>query len=147
MPTPIRLPGTTPAGGPEPTLEWVRPGGGILGAVAARLGSDPSAEELIIAVMRALRTRLPADSWEAIAEELAFSTRAILRNDVAGGGMTHGEDLVDEVARAMLHPRAQAALEVRAVFASMKRALPRGLAEAIPGELPVDVREIWLAAR
>ncbi len=146
MPAPISLPGTVSISGPEATLEWVRPAGGVLGELSLRLGSDPRAEELLVAVMRSLRTRVPHDTWEGIADELPFSTRAILRNDVAVAPWPGG-DLVETVGRAMLIPHARSELAVRAVFGALRRALPRGLCDAVGEELPPELRELWSRAR
>jgi uncharacterized protein (DUF2267 family) len=146
----VELPGATGPGGPEPTLEWVRPGGGIVGALSARLGSDPRAEELLLAVMRALRGRLPADTWEGVVDELPYSLRATLRSPIesrpSGGGAARA-DLAAEVGRAVQLPPGRSTLAVRAAFGAMKRALPRGLADAVGAELPPEVAASWREAR
>jgi uncharacterized protein (DUF2267 family) len=144
------LPGVVGPGGPEPKLEWLKPGSGIVGALSARLGSDPRAEELVLAVMRSLRRTLPADTWEAVVDELPYSLRTILRSPLEvppSGGLVLGWDPALEVGRAMQHPPERSALEVRAVFGAMKRALPRGLVDALSAELPPDVARAWLEAR
>jgi uncharacterized protein (DUF2267 family) len=146
----LELPGVTGPGGPEPTLEWLRQGRGIVGALSARLGSDPRAEELVLAVMRWLRRALPADTWEAVVDELPFPLRAILRSPLEApppGGLDAGGDPAIEVGRAMQHPPERGALEVRAVFGAMKRALPRGLVDAVAAELPPHVARTWVDAR
>ncbi len=145
MRAPPVLPGTVSIGGPEPTLEWVRPAGGVLGALSMRLGSDPRAEDLVVAVLNALRSRIPADTWDGITEELPFSTRAILRDPLASAPPPG--DLVESVAVAMLHPRARTELEVRAVFGALRETLPRGLVDALGEELPAELRALWSAAR
>ena len=139
-----QLPGTVPASGPDPTLEWVRPDVGLLGAIDARLGSDPRGEELLVAVMRALRGPLPSDTWEAILDELPFSARALLRADTAMGraGRREGDPL-EAIAGAMMHPLPRTRLEVRAVLASLKQALPRGLVDAIGTELTGELALLW----
>lgn len=143
-----QLPGVVPAGGPDPTLEWVRPGGGILGAVAARLGSDPRAEDLLASAMRTLRARLPRDTWEGLLDELPFSTRALLRGDEAAGvAADEDPDPVAAVARAMMLPLPRARLALRAALASLKQALPRGLVDAVASELQDDLATIWRDAR
>ncbi len=142
------LPGVVPAGGPDPKLEWVRPDVGVLGALSTRLGSDPRGEELLLAVMRVLRGVLPQDSWEAIADELPFTTRAVLRSDAqAGIRAPRGADPGDAIARAVQQPRARAELEIAAVFSSLQRVLPRGLADAIAQELTAELAVLWRDAR
>ena len=143
------LPGEVPPGGPEPTLEWVRPGGGVVGAMAARLGSDAAAEKVVLPVIAALRGWVAEDTWEGVVDELPFPLRRILR---AGHGRAAAppagwEELVRAVARETLHAPGRSDPEVRAVLASLKSALPRGLLEAIAHELPAEVAEAFRAAR
>lgn len=145
MRAPPVLPGTVSIGGPEPKLEWVRSADGVLGALSLRVGSDPRAEELLIAVLKALRGRIPPDTWEGVTEELPFTTRAVLRDPLASEAPPG--DLVESVSRAMLHPPRRAALEVRAVFGALRQALPRGLVDALGEELPPELRDLWSGAR
>jgi uncharacterized protein (DUF2267 family) len=54
--------------------------------------------------------------------------------------------LATVAARAQRTP-AQAAFYVRAVLATLRRHLARGLADAIERELPPDVAELWRTAK
>lgn len=143
------LPGEVPAGGPEPTLEWVRPGGGVVGTMSARLGSDAAAEKVVLPVIAALRGSLAPDTWDGIVDELPFPLRRMLRAGPGGrsGASPGWSELVRAVSREAQHPPERTEYDVRAVFASMKTALPRGLVDAIAHELPADVAEAFRAAR
>lgn len=143
------LPGVVPAGGPEPKLEWVKPGTDLMGLLAVRLGSDARAESLLVAVLSALRDRIAADTWDGVLDEMPFPVRAVFRapGQPFGRAGATGGDPVDVVARAVQHPRARARLEVAAVLDTLERTLPRGLAAAILQELPPDVARLWKSAR
>lgn len=139
-----------PPGGPEPTLEWVRPAGGMMGALSGRLGSDPHARQLMLAVLRGLRAWLAADTWDGVVDESPYELRATLRSPAEPRlvqQIAERGHLVDAVAAATRLPAERAALEVRAAFASMKQALPRGLVEAIAQELPPEAAELWRSAQ
>ncbi len=119
------LPGVTGPGGPDPQLEWVRPGPGVLGKLAARLGSEARADELPYA----LRATLRAPGERPV--ERASTRR----------------ELFERVGTLVQHPPARAAFEVAAVFATLAAALPRALADAVASDLPEDVAELWRRAR
>ncbi len=143
------LPGVTGPGGPDPQLEWVRPGPGVLGKLAARLGSEARADELVVAVMKCLRPSLAADTWDAIADELPYALRATLRapGERPVERASTRRELFERVGTLVQHPPARAAFEVAAVFATLAAALPRALADAVASDLPEDVAELWRRAR
>jgi uncharacterized protein (DUF2267 family) len=143
------LPGT-PRDGPEPTLEWVSAGEGIVGALRARLGSDARPESLVVAVLSSLRGWLERDTFEAVIEELPWSLRAALHAPEQLPAVRHvdGKDsFIATVAELMQRTPAQAAFYVRAVFATLRAHLPRGLVDAIERELPPEMAELWRKAR
>jgi uncharacterized protein (DUF2267 family) len=140
------LPGTPPHG-PDPELEWVTPGPGVMGALRARLGSDVRAEELVVAVVGCLRGWLARDTFDGVLEELPWELGALLRGQGAPAVLSGRDDVLREVGRLVQRSPAEAAWLVRAVFACLRKELPRGLADAIPGELPTDVAALWNAAR
>jgi len=143
------LPGTPPDG-PEPTLEWVSRGDGVLGALRARLGSDARADGLLVAVLSCLRGWLERDTFDALAEELPWPLRAALRSPEGlprVPALAGREGFVAAVGELAQRTPSQAAFYVRAVFATLKAHLPVGLADAVDRELPRDVAELWRAAR
>jgi uncharacterized protein (DUF2267 family) len=143
------LPGT-PAAGPEPTLEWVRLGGGIMGALEARLGSGTRADVLLVDVMTCLRPWLERDTFDGIVDELPWAVRGALRSP--GGSpvaprLETRDAFVAEVGELAQRTPAQAAACVRAAFASLRGHLARGLADAVERELPPELAELWRTAR
>lgn len=143
------LPGTPPDG-PEPTLEWVEVGTDVMGALRARLGSDPDADANLVAVLMCLRGWLQRDTWEAVLDELPWPLRGVLRSPQQlppVPRLTGRDGLVAMVADLAQHAPAAAAFYVGAVFATLRTHLPRGLADAVAQELPRDVAEIWTAAK
>lgn len=119
-----------------------------MGALSARLGSDPRGEELLVTVLRVLRGVLPHDTWEGMVDELPFSARSVLRSDARSGTRApQGHDAVEAVARAMMHPVPRTRFEIAAVFASLKQALPRGMVDALANELTGELGAIWRDAR
>jgi uncharacterized protein (DUF2267 family) len=123
-------------------------GPGVVGAMSARVGSDPNADELVQVVVAALRGAVADDTWSGMVEELPFSIRAALRSGTGrGDGARSWDELVRTVAARAQHPPARAAWYVRAVFASLKSTLPRGLADAVAAELPGELAAAWRSAR
>jgi uncharacterized protein (DUF2267 family) len=131
-------------------LEWtaVPPRRGLLGAVAARLGSEADLDKIVLGVLAPLRGWLEGPPLEALraalppplARELqdgAFALGAPVRraHDAA--------DLVATVSRLIQHPPARALAYVRAVLGALRDALP---AAGIAGRLPPDLADAFAAA-
>ncbi len=149
-PVPGEMPGTVGPGGPEATLEWVKPAAGPTGDLQARLGSDPRADVLLLAVVASLHGGIGDPTWDALVDELPFALRGILRRPgqpVPRPAPRSAAELVAAVSRMAQCPPARTALEVRAVFGSLKRGLSRGVAEAVARELPSDLAAVWRLAR
>jgi uncharacterized protein (DUF2267 family) len=144
-----QLPGT-PAEGPEPRLEWVSAEDGIVGELRARLGSEARPEVLLVAVLSSLRGWLERDTFEGVAEELPWELRGILRapEQLPTVPRLAGKDgFIAAVSERAQRTPAEAVHYARAVFATLRKHLARGLADAVERELPPDVAELWRTAR
>jgi uncharacterized protein (DUF2267 family) len=144
-----QLPGTPP-GGPEPTLEWVNRGEGITGALRARLGSDSRDGAVVVAVLSCLRAWLERDTFDGLVDELPWPLRTALRSPEGLPripALAGRDGLVAAVGELAQRTPAQAAYLIRAVFATVRDQLARGLADAVERELPRDVADLWREAR
>jgi uncharacterized protein (DUF2267 family) len=128
----------------------VSAGEGVVGALRARLGSDARPESLVMAVVSALRRSLERDTFEAVIEELPWSLRAALHAPEQLPAVRHvdGKDsFIAAVAELTQRTPAQATFHVRAVFATLRAHLARGIVDAIERELPPDIADLWRSAR
>lgn len=120
-------------------LEWtpLPRGRDLVGAVAARLGSEAEPEKVLLGVLVPLATRLDAPARDAlraalpppVARELADGAFAV------GAPVPRAEgarDLLATVARLVQQPPARALTTIRAVLGALAEALPgSGIAERL----------------
>ena len=105
-----------------------------------------------MAVVSALRRWLERDTFEAILEELPWSLRAALHAPeqlpaVRSGAGDGKDSFVATVAELTQRTPAQATFYVRAVLATLRAHLARGVVDAIERELPPEIAELWRKAR
>ena len=135
-------------------LEWMplRPPRDLVEALAARLGSEPDHDRVLLGVLAPLRPALEGEPLGALlaglppylARELADAELNL--NEAVATPADAGAYLV-EVAHLVLHPPRRAAEYVRAVFAAAKAVLAPPDAQAIAARLPPEIADLWRAAR
>jgi len=148
------LPGVVGPADLDGRAEWVPVPriGGLLDALAARLGSEVDLHKVVLAVLAPLRAALDGPPLGALLAHLPLPlARELAAPDVALGARVRAPsgagDYLLEVSRLILHPPGQAATYVRAVFAAAAAVLPRADWEAIAVRLPPDLGELWRTAR
>lgn len=148
------LPGALGPADLDARLEWVRlrPGGDLLDALAARLGSEADLHKVVLGVLAPLRSALEGAALGALAAKLPADLARQLA-DAEQNLCAHlpppagaGDYLVD-VSRLLQHPPRRAATFVRALFASAKDVLAHQDTEAIAARLPPEIAELWRTAR
>ena len=148
------IPGALGPADLDARLEWVhlRPGGDLLDALAARLGSEADLYKVVLAVLAPLRSALEGGPLGALTAKLPLDLARQLA-DAEQNLCAHlpppsgaGDYLVD-VSRLVQHPPRRAASYVRAVFASAKDLLAHQDSEAIAARLPPDLADLWRSAR
>jgi uncharacterized protein (DUF2267 family) len=148
------LPGALGPADLDARLEWVRlrPGGDLLDALAARLGSEADLYKVVLAVLAPLRASLEGEPLrllfaklpQDLSRQLADAEQNLCAHLPAPSGA--GDYLVD-VSRLVQHPPRRAATYVRAVFASAKDLLAHEGSEAIAARLPPELADLWRSAR
>jgi hypothetical protein len=148
------LPGIVGPAEVDGRAEWVpvQRDAGLLEALAARLGSEVDLHRVVLAVLAPLCSALDGAPLGALlahlslplARELGAPALALGARVRAPGG---AGDYLLEVSRLALHPPAQAATYVRAVFAAARDVLRPAEAQAIAARLPGDLAELWRTAR
>jgi len=150
-----RLPGALGPAELDGRADWSplgrTPGRTLLEALGARLGSEVDARRVLLAVLGPLGPHLEGEPLGALAAELPLDlARELGAVEVALGerrlaAPAGAEDYLREVARLVMHPPAQAASYVRAVFAAARGALPPELVREIEGLLPEELAALWRA--
>jgi uncharacterized protein (DUF2267 family) len=138
----------------EGDLEWrpVPRDPGLVGRVAARLGSEVDARRVILAVLGPLRAALNGRPLDAVLaglpRRLAQELAEVEWN--LNAPVPPANDAVDyllTVARLARFPPRTAASYVVAVFAALRATLGPGEADVVAERLPADIAELWRVAR
>lgn len=147
-------PGALGPGELDGRADWVgiEHGGGLLEALAPRIGSEVDLEKLVLAAVCPLRSALDGPPLDALLARLPYALALEVREGdrnlntrvVAASGAS---DYLVEAARLMQHAPPRAALYVYAFFAAARAVLPPDAHEAIAARLPRDLAELWRSAR